>query len=87
MTPLGAVNPPSAIVLNVTAVASPASPPSFLTAYPGGATRPLASDLNYGGGQTIPNLVVVGVGPDGTIQLYNNLGTNDVVADVMGWYG
>ena len=79
--PAGAV---AAVVLNVT-VTDPSSV-SFLTAWPGGTSRPLASNLNYRAGQTVPNLVVVPVGADGTVQLFTYAGSADVVADVAGWY-
>jgi hypothetical protein len=76
--------PPRAVVLNVT-VTNP-SAPSYLTVFPDGAT-PLASDLNFVAGQTVPNMVVVKVAADGTIKLFNAGGTVDVVVDLVGWYG
>ncbi|HWG72943.1 MAG TPA: hypothetical protein VG184_02685, partial [Acidimicrobiales bacterium] len=82
----GAVPPSgvSAVVLNVTATDTTAS--GFLTAYPDGTTRPLASNLNFTAGQTVPNRVIVPVGTDGKIDLYNHAGTTDAVVDVSGWY-
>ena len=78
--------PPSAVVLNVT-VTNPTAA-GFLTAYPSdGASPPLASDLNWRPGLTVANLVVVKLGPDGAIKLYNQQGNTDVVVDVLGWYG
>ncbi|MGI8807222.1 MAG: hypothetical protein ACR2KK_05185 [Acidimicrobiales bacterium] len=53
----------SAVVLNVT-VTEPATG-SFLTIWPAGQVRPLASSLSYSAGQTVPNLVTVKVGEDG----------------------
>jgi hypothetical protein len=75
----------SAVVLNVTAVTPTTQ--SYLTVWPTGPGRPLASNLNYTAGQTVPNLVVVRVGLGGKISLYNHDGTVDLVADVAGWYG
>ena len=75
----------SAVVLNVTAL--DATVPSFLTAWPAGDPRPLASNLNYVAGQIVPNLVTVKVGPDGRVNLYNHAGAVHVAADVAGWYG
>jgi hypothetical protein len=69
-----------------TATATNPTASSYLTVYRSQATRPLASDLNYGPGQTIPNLVVVKLGPDGKIDLYNLAGSVDVIVDVAGWY-
>ena len=77
--------PPTAVVLNVTAT-NPTEA-SFLTVWPDGSTRPLASDLNYVPALTVPNLVVVRLGSSGAIDLYNQLGTTDLVVDVVGWYG
>jgi Fibronectin type III domain len=74
-----------AVVLNVTVTGPSAS--SYLTAWPDGDQRPLSSDLNFTSGQTVPNMVVVKVGADGMINVYNAAGSTDVVIDVMGWYG
>ncbi|MGH9266474.1 MAG: hypothetical protein ACRD1D_17455, partial [Acidimicrobiales bacterium] len=75
----------SAVVLNVTVTEPTAG--SYLTAWPAGESRPRASNLNYAAGQTVPNLVTVKVGAGGAIDLYNNLGSAHVIADVAGWYG
>lgn len=75
----------SAVVLNVTAVNGTA--PSHLTVWPAGVTRPEASNLNFGPGQVRPNLVVVKVGGNGNVALFNNSGSVHVVADVVGWFG
>ena len=76
--------PPRAVVLNVT-ITNPTSA-SYLTVFPDGAP-PLASDLNFVSGQTVPNMVVVKVSWDGTIKLFNSAGSVDVVVDLVGWYG
>ena len=73
-----------AVALNVTATNPTAS--SFLTVWPTGAPRPLASNLNFGTGQTVPNMVIVPVGLNGQISIYNNTGGVDVVVDVLGWF-
>jgi hypothetical protein len=75
----------TAVVLNVT-VNEPTGPDSFLTVYPNGAARPLASNLNYVAGQTVANLVVARVGSNGKILMYNNLGRVQLIADVEGWF-
>jgi hypothetical protein len=76
----------AAVVLNVTAT-DVTGFESFLTVFPTGAPRPLASSLNMLAGQTVPNLVVARVGAGGKVSIYNNVGTTAVVADVQGWYG
>ena len=80
----------SAVVLNVTVTSTTA--PSYLTVFPGGAARPLASNLNWSAGVTIPNLVQVSLGPSSTsapgyISVFNNQGLADVVIDVAGYVG
>lgn len=75
----------SAVIMNVTVIEPSGN--SYLTVFPAGSTRPLASNLNYRPGVTVPNLVVVPVGPSGKVSIYNALGTAQVIADVAGWFG
>jgi hypothetical protein len=74
----------TAVVLNVTATNPTAA--GNLTVYPGGGTLPGTSNLNYVAGQTVPNMVVVPLGPANTVTFYNSAGTVDLVADVLGTY-
>ncbi|MDT4933917.1 MAG: hypothetical protein QOK11_1809, partial [Pseudonocardiales bacterium] len=78
--PLGNVR---AVVLNVTVVQPTRA--GVVTVY-AGATRPAVSNLNFGAGQTVPNLVVAPVGADGKVQLYNgSIGSVQLIADVSGY--
>lgn len=54
----------TAVVLNVTVTDTSAA--SYLTVYPTGVIQPLASNLNWAAGETIPNLVEVGLGDGGS---------------------
>ena len=74
----------AAVALNVTATQPTSSP--FVTVWPAGVARPTASNLNVVAGQTVPNAVVVGVGADGKISLFNSAGTTHLIVDVTGWY-
>jgi len=74
----------SAVVLNITAVGSTTG--GFLTVYPTGSIRPLASNLNFGPGETTPNLVIAKVGTGGQVTIYNDTGSTNVIADVAGWF-
>ena len=75
----------SAVVVNVT-VTQPAAA-GYLTAYRSGAARPTASNLNFVRGQTVPNLVVVPVGADGKISLFNGSpGSVQLIGDIVGYY-
>ena len=80
----------AAVVLNVT-VTDPTAP-SYLTVFPTGDAQPVASNLNFVAGQTVPNHVTVRVGSDpadlsrGWVSLFNAAGSVNVVADVGGWF-
>lgn len=79
----------TSVVMNVTVVGP--SDDGWLTAYPGGAATPTASNLNFYRGETIPNLVTVKVGAGGDVDLalatYPNPSVSaDLVVDVAGWY-
>jgi hypothetical protein len=80
--PVGA----SAVVLNVTEVNGTAS--SLLTLYPVAAfgTRPQASNLNFAAHTVIANLVTVSLIPYGEINIYNALGSVNVLVDVEGYF-
>jgi hypothetical protein len=82
----GHAGSPVAIVANVTAVIPTAS--TFITVFPGpfGTALPTASDLNVAKGATATNLVVVAVGSDGTISLFNDLGNVNLIVDILGYY-
>jgi hypothetical protein len=74
----------SAVVLNLTVDGS--ADAGFVTVYPTGVPRPLASSINVdGAGQTIANLVTVPVGVGGTVDIFSQMST-DLVADVQGYY-
>ena len=75
----------SAVVLNVTATGPTAG--GFITAYPHGGPIPTASNLNFLAGQIVPNLVVVPVGADGRVSLFNgSAGTVHLLADISGYF-
>jgi hypothetical protein len=59
---------------------------SYLTVYPGGQSLPSTANLNFLAGETRVNRVIVPVGPDGTINIYNRAGTSHVIVDLNGWY-
>ena len=73
----------TAVVMNVTATDTNA--PGFLSIYPS-AGVPVASNLNWAAGQTVPNLVEVQVGAGGAVTFYNSAGSTDVVADLEGYF-
>jgi murein DD-endopeptidase MepM/ murein hydrolase activator NlpD len=72
-----------AALLNLAAVGP--SDASFLTVYPSGAARPLASNLNMRAGEDVANLVIAKIGAGGRVDIYNDGGSTDVVVDVVGY--
>jgi hypothetical protein len=74
----------TAVVLNVTA--TNVTGPSFLTVSPTGQPRPLASSLNVVKGFTGANSVTVGLGTNGSIDIFNNANSADVIVDIIGYY-
>lgn len=77
----------TAAVVNIT-VTDP-SGNGFVTAYADGSAVPTTSNVNYGKGQTVPNMAIVPVGGDGYVDLYNagaNGASVDLVADISGYF-
>jgi hypothetical protein len=73
-----------AMVDNIT-VTAPAKA-GVLTVYPAGQPRPLASNLNFSAGETVPNLVIV-AGGNGKFSYYNNSpGPLQLIIDEYGYY-
>ena len=58
--------------------------PGFLTVYPCGAPRPLASNVNYAGGDVRPNAVLAKLSSVGTTCIYTTAAT-DIIVDVGGF--
>ena len=74
----------TAVVANVTAV--DATQPMFFTVYPGSTARPSTSNINGGPGRPVPNLVVMGIGEDGCIDVFNSHGNTHCIVDVFGYF-
>jgi len=72
------------VIMNVTVTGPSAN--GFVTAWPSGQSQPLASNLNFTPAQTVPNLVVTGVGTNGEVSLFNSAGNTQLIADVTGWF-
>ena len=75
-----------AVALNVTVTLTedPTIGGGFVTVFPCG-TRPDASNLNFVGGQTIPNSVIAPVSANGEVCFYV-YGTAHLIADVSGYF-
>ena len=71
----------SAVALNVTVVDPDTA--GYVTAFPCG-DRPLASNVNFVAGQTVPNAVVVPVSDTGEVCIFSNTPAH-ILIDVNGW--
>ena len=76
----------AAAVINVTAVTPTGA--GFATVYPFGATRPLASSVNYTAGAIVNNTVVTKLPNPLTTKDFSifTFATSDFVADIVGYY-
>jgi len=77
----------TAVALNLTATDTAGT--GFVTAFADGTSAPNVSNLNYTPGRTVPNAMIVPVGADGKIDLYNGgagAGAIDLIADVTGYF-
>jgi hypothetical protein len=72
----------AALSLNVTVTDPSAN--GFVTVYPCG-DRPLASNVNFLAGQTVPNAVIAPVSPSGDLCFYSSVDAH-LLADVNGWF-
>lgn len=73
----------TAVIANVTATNTTSW--GYLTAWPAGSPRPGTSSLNFIAGQTVPNLVILRLGTNGSLSVFNDLGSADVFVDVLGY--
>ncbi|MFZ3471846.1 PKD domain-containing protein [Streptomyces sp. 4.24] len=76
----------TAVALNVTVTNTTEA--GHVTVFPGkGSERPDTSNVNYTAGQSVPNLVIVPVGEDGYVELFNGgWQPIDLIADVTGYF-
>ncbi len=72
-----------AVVLNVTG--DDATLDGYVTIWPAGTPRPLASNLNLTTGGTRANLVIAPLSADGRVSLFTSGGA-DLIGDVAGWF-
>lgn len=77
--------PPDVSAVAVTVTALPTATPAFVTVYPSGVERPLASTLNTRVDRVTSNSTIVPVGEDGAIELFR-LAPGDLVVDVTGGF-
>jgi hypothetical protein len=79
----GVADDATAAAINMTATNSAAT--GFVTAFPCGVDRPLASNLNTWPGHAIANLAITSIGANKSICFVSSVET-DLVVDLQGWY-
>jgi hypothetical protein len=75
----------TSVAINVT-IDDDATLKSFLTVWPKGAPRPLASTNNAEPGFISPVSALMKVGTDGMISVFNQQGSVNVIIDVTGYF-
>jgi hypothetical protein len=73
----------SSVVLNVTFTETTDTGHAVL--WPTGTAKPNTSNLNWVAGQTVANLVLVKVGGNGKVSIYNSAGASHIIFDVEGF--
>ncbi|MDR3662640.1 MAG: hypothetical protein P4L86_20055, partial [Mycobacterium sp.] len=73
-----------AVVLNVTAVNPTQN--TYLTVWGTGNPMPQTSNLNIPAGTVLPNRVIVPVGANGQVSIFNWAGNTNVVVDLDGYF-
>ena len=73
----------TAVILNVTA----GNPHGFgyFTIWPTGVPEPATSNVNFVGGPSVPNMVMVKLGTNGTITVKDSVNRADLIIDVFGY--
>ncbi len=71
--------------LNVTAI--PGKTGGYLTVYPTGTSRPLASNVNFSSGGIVANQTVAQIGSSGMVSVYNSSSSSvELVVDLEGYF-
>ncbi|NUT33700.1 MAG: hypothetical protein HOV79_11560 [Hamadaea sp.] len=77
-------NGATAVVGNITVVGPSAG--TYLTVFPGDATRPNASTINVAAGQTLANQVTTKISAAGILNVYNASGSTNILLDITGFF-
>lgn len=83
---VSALVPSGACAVVATLTGSAATADTYVTAYPDGSPRPLASNLNLLPGEDAADLVTVALDSTRVVDLYVHAGTARLIVDVAGWY-
>jgi hypothetical protein len=73
----------TAVIANVTGTQSTTG--TYLTVFPTGVAQPTSSNINLEPGDPAPNLVMMSIGKNGSISIFNERGTVQVLVDVVAY--
>ncbi|KYH45278.1 hypothetical protein AZH51_05215 [Branchiibius sp. NY16-3462-2] len=59
---------------------------TWFTAWAAGATKPAVSQLDVPAGVSVSNAVIVPVGANGQVSIFNNTGSAHLIVDINGYY-
>jgi hypothetical protein len=74
-----------AVVMNLTAI-NRSIGSTYITAFPTGGSRPVASNINLTANALGTNLVIVQLSAGGQVSIFNAVGGADVILDVQGYF-
>jgi hypothetical protein len=75
----------TAVMLNVTSIKP--SDIGYLVTYPGATPKPKTSTSQFQKNETRASRVIVGVGTDGKVDIFNStLADTDIAVDIVGWF-
>jgi hypothetical protein len=74
----------TAVIFNLTVTEPTAA--TYVTAFPHGSARPVASNANVTAGETVANLVTIALGTNQQVDLYNHAGYAHLIVDLAGFY-
>lgn len=80
--------PPTAWAVSANVTVAGPSAAGYLTLWPTGYPRPLASNVNFKAGQVRANNAVLNLGTNGSVSVFAGMGPGqvDVILDVTGWF-
>ncbi|MFZ4810397.1 MAG: hypothetical protein ACOYL9_03555 [Ilumatobacteraceae bacterium] len=73
----------TAVLANVTSTQSTSD--SYVTVWPTGSAQPATSTVNFEGGRTTPNMMIVKLGAGGQLTAFNERGNTQLIVDILGY--
>lgn len=78
--------PPESTAISANITVTDGSTASFLTIFPTGKLLPKSSNINWKDKSAVANQMMLTLGDDRSINLFNSVGRVDVIVDLQGYY-